>query len=114
MFRSISSDLWYSKDGIYKRINGSFVQVKREYQPNTLFGIAAAKYLDTNQKDQFADLLIKNSNEVFRCVNYIDCDHNYNCRCKKQLSLSTVSAKYTSFAAYEHIFVEPNLVYVPK
>lgn len=115
MFRARNSDLWYSKEGIYKRVNGSFVQVRREYQPNTLFGLAAAKYLDTNQKDRFADTLIKNSDEVFECVSrYEICDHNYACRCKKQLSLSTVSAKYVSIAAYEHIYIEPKFVYVQK
>ena len=117
MFRARDSNLWYSKKGVHIRENGKFVEVKRQYQPSSLLGLAGAKVLDSEQKYWFTDKIIKDSGEIFECVHYWKpCEdyHNHSCRCKPQLSRSSVGAENVSLAAYKHIYCKPSFVYVKK
>lgn len=115
MFRARDSNLWYSKSGIHIRQGNKYIEVKRQYQPSTLKGLSAAKCLDSGINDTFGNKIISSSGEIFECVQHYEiCDHNYNCRCSPQISVSTVAAQYASLASFEHIYAKPLITYVPK
>jgi hypothetical protein len=98
----MENNIWYSKKGIFKKFGKDFVEVKRLNTPNTLFGIAAAKFLDIKQKDLFAKKIIENSTEKF------EIEHPYD------YSRDIVAARNISLCCYGRVKPAKIYFYVNK